>query len=170
VEQQVAFRAVLVALALCAACKDKQADKVAVVSPGPSPTPARTSQDAAKPAPQAAEPANEPPEPVTIEDAAAVLPKIEGTVVLALKQTSDKRQVHGTWCIDGTGADDVAKLVGRWMAEASFGDLAIRGDGRKAGVSGDRNGFRMSMVVSASGAASCAAPKHYFASATIFRP
>ena len=57
--------------------------------------------------------ANLPPEPVTIEEAQAVLPKIEGTQVLALKQTSDSRQVHGTWCIDGESADGVAKLVAK---------------------------------------------------------
>jgi hypothetical protein len=108
--------------------------------------------------------------PVSIEEAEKVLPAIVGTQVLGLKQTSDKRQVHATWCIDGEGADGVAKLVARWMADAGYTGLSVRGDARKAGVAGDRDGFRMSMVVSASGAASCAAPQHYFASATIFRP
>ena len=111
-----------------------------------------------------------PPEPMLIEEARAALPKIVGTVILDLKQTSDKRQVHATWCIDGSGADDVAKLVGRWLAEAGYTGLSIRGDARKAGVSGDRGTIRLSMVVAASGAANCAAPQHYFASATIFRP
>jgi len=97
------------------------------------------------------------------------LPPIEGLVVLPLKQTSDQRQVHGTWCIDGASADDVAKKVGHSMAKAGFTALSIRGDEKKAGVTGDRNGFRMSMVVSASAAAVCKAPAHYFASATIFR-
>jgi hypothetical protein len=109
-------------------------------------------------------------DPVSVEDATKVLPVIEGKEVLALKQTSDKRQVHGTWCIDGDGADDVAKKVGRMMAQAGYSGLSIRGDAKKAGVQGDRDGYRMSMVVSASSAASCAAPVHYFASATIFKP
>jgi hypothetical protein len=111
-----------------------------------------------------------PVEPMLIEEARAALPKIEGTMIIDLKQTTDKRQVHGTWCIDGTSADDVAKLVGRWMSEAGYTALSIRGDARKAGVSGDRGTIRLSMVVAASGAANCAAPTHYFASATLFRP
>lgn len=108
-------------------------------------------------------------DPLSIEDAAAALPKIDGKEILPLKNTSDKRQVHGTWCIDGDGADDVARKVGRMMADAGYTALAIRGDAKKAGVQGDRGAFRMSMVVSASSAASCPAPAHYFASATIFR-
>ena len=105
-----------------------------------------------------------------IEEARAALPKMDGTMILDLKQTSDHMQVHATWCIDGSGADDVAKQIGSWLAEAGYGGLSIRGDERKAGVSGDRGPIRISMVVAASGAANCAAPQHYFASATIFRP
>jgi hypothetical protein len=116
-----------------------------------------------------ADPAS-PPEPMLIEEAKAALPKIEGNVIIDLKQTSDKRQVHATWCIDGSGADEVARLVGKWMADAGYTALSIRGDARKAGVSGDRGTIRLSMVVAASGAANCPAPQHYFASATIFRP
>ena len=93
-----------------------------------------------------------------------------GNPIIALKQTSDQLQVHGTWCIDGTSADDVAKQLGQEMAQAKYTGLAIRGDARKAGVAGDRDGVRLSMVVSASSAQVCAAPAHYFASATIYRP
>jgi hypothetical protein len=166
---------ILVALLCCAACKAKS-DKPATVDPRPLPTgsatpPTMTGSATAKPAlPDVpADPAN-PPEPMLIEEAKAALPKIQGNVILDLKQTSDKRQVHATWCIDGSGADDVARLVGKWMAEAGYTALSIRGDARKAGVSGDRGTIRLSMVVAASGAANCPAPQHYFASATIFRP
>ncbi len=98
-----------------------------------------------------------------------MLPAITAKEILALKQTSDGRQVHGTWCMDGDGAEDVAKQVGKLMADAGYTALSIRGDAKKAGVQGDKDGYRMSMIVSGSTAATCPAPQHYFASATIFR-
>lgn len=170
-EQAVKFRVACVTLVVGAvalgACKDKPAKPATPPAPPPAAAPSDAPPKAAPTLPAEAKPRGE---PVTIEQATAVLPAIEGSVVLPLKQTSNKEQVHGTWCIDGSGADDVAKLVARWMGEAHFAGIGVRGDGRKAGASGDRDGLRMSMVVSASGAASCAAPKHYFASATFFRP
>jgi hypothetical protein len=167
-------RAVLAVLLVCS-CKDK---KPAVRSVDPSVGSARAPVGSAPTTPPRPElpadtnhpPPGSPPEPMQIEEARAALPKIAGTVILDLKQTSDHLQVHGTWCIDGSGADDVAKQVGGWLAEAGYTQLSIRGDERKAGVSGDRGTIRLSMVVAASGAANCAAPQHYFASATIFRP
>jgi hypothetical protein len=160
-----------VALMASGGCKDKtpHADPAAGSSTT-APAPKGSAASTPPPSLPAEVVANVPAEPMSIEDARAALPKLEGTLILDLKQTTDKRQVHGTWCIDGTGADDVAKNVGRSMAEAGYSGLSIRGDARKAGVSGDRGGIRLSMVVAASGAANCAAPQHYFASATIFRP
>jgi hypothetical protein len=111
-----------------------------------------------------------PGKPISIDEAKAALPSLGGREIIGLKQTSDGRQVHGTWCIDGTSADDVAKQLGHSLAQEKYTALAIRGDARKAGVTGDRGEVRISMVVSASSAAVCAAPVHYFASATIFKP
>ncbi|HTL38208.1 MAG TPA: hypothetical protein VL326_33995 [Kofleriaceae bacterium] len=155
------------------ACKDKPAHEAPATPPAPPKPAGSATTGSAAPRPELPEDVVDkanPPEPMLIEEARAALPKIVGAVILDLKQTSDKRQVHATWCIDGSGADDVAKLVGKWMAEAGYTALSIRGDARKAGVSGDRGTIRLSMVVAASGAANCAAPQHYFASATIFRP
>jgi hypothetical protein len=160
-------------IAVVAACKagDKQ--------PVPPPSPARSAPVIVADAhlaerPSLPTPATEPPPsdgaPLSLEDAAKAVPPLTGKSILPLRQTSDKRQVHATWCLDGDAADEVAREVGRQMATAGYGSLAIRGNARKAGVQGDRDGFRMSMVVSASSAANCPAPKHYFASATIFRP
>jgi hypothetical protein len=162
-------------LVALAACKTKESKPAPVVvtpttMPAGSGSGSAPTTDTPRPALPDVKQAPTPAEPMTVDDARAALPKIEGTVVLELKQTSDHRQVHGTWCIDGAGAQDVARLVGQWMAEAGYSALSIRGDDRKAGVSGDKGSIRMSMIVSASGAASCAAPAHYFASATIFRP
>lgn len=164
------MRAAVLAVAVLAlaSCKDKP--KPASGNPAPITPVAVGSGSATAPPSLPATSSAESTTPVSVEDAEKVLPQIIGAQVLALKQTSDKRQVHGTWCIDGEGADGVAKLVAKWMADAGYTGLGVRGDARKAGVAGDRQGFRMSMVVSASGAASCAAPQHYFASATIFRP
>jgi len=167
-------RAITLMVAL-AACNKKEAKPApVVVTPTTMPAGSGTSApkaDTPRPSlPDDVKQAPAPAEPMTVEDARAALPTIAGTVVLDLKQTSDHRQVHGTWCIDGAGAQDVAKQVGQWMADAGYSALSIRGDDRKAGVSGDKGSIRMSMIVSASGAASCAAPAHYFASATIFRP
>jgi hypothetical protein len=106
---------------------------------------------------------------LTIEEAAAVLPAIDGAAILPLKHTSDQRQVHGTWCIEGSSAQDVSRKVGDWMTVAGFRGVVVRGDARKAGVQGERGGFRLSMVVSASTAASCSAPTRYFSSATVYK-
>lgn len=163
------------ALGALASCKDKERGSAALTAsetPPPAPPPAGSAAPkAATPArPSVPTPVPGPVgEPLSIEDAAKVLPAIDGKEILPLKQTSDKRQVHGTWCIDGDGADEVARRLGRSMADAGFSSLGIRGDAKKAGVQGDRDGFRMSMIVSASSAVTCPAPKHYFASATIFR-
>lgn len=155
-------RVLLVLLAV--GCKDQ---KPATQAPPPPATPAPAPDQVATPAP--AKPAQLGP-PISVDEARQALPKIDGSVIIDLKQTSDKRQVHGTWCIAGTGADDVAKSVGQAMAAAGYTALSIRGDARKSGVSGDRAGVRMSMIVGSSGAATCAAPTHYFASATLFHP
>jgi hypothetical protein len=111
-----------------------------------------------------------PGKPITASEARAALPALGGSTIIELKQTSDQLQVHGTWCIDGTSADDVAKHIGHELAKVKYENLSIRGDARKAGVAGTRGEIRFSMVVSASSAQVCAAPVHYFASATIFKP
>jgi hypothetical protein len=149
---------------LLVGCKDKQPAPKATESTPPvtsaPPTPA--------PAPPAKPAALGPP--ISVEEAREALPKLDGTVVIELKQTTDKRQVHGTWCIAGSSADDVAKTVGQAMSAAGYTALSIRGDARKSGVSGDRGNVRMSMIVGSSGATTCSAPTHYFASATLFHP
>jgi hypothetical protein len=166
--------AAVLALAAVGGCKEKKQEAPAPSAPSPSqPTPAPSlPAETAPAAPSApAEPGQpKPSKPVTVVDATAALPKLEGNQIIALKQTSDQMQVHGTWCIDGKSADDVAKQVGQSLAQAGYTGISIRGDERKAGVVGDREGMRFSMVVSASSAQVCAAPAHYFASATIFRP
>jgi len=169
-------RIALALLVALSACKDKATP---TPSPPPPPTPsaapAPTTGSAAGSAqearPQEATASKQPlGDPLSTDEAAKVIPKLEGAKeILPLRQTSDKRQVHATWCIDGTGADDVAKTVGKQMAAAGYKDLSIRGDAKKAGVQGTRDGFRMSMIVSASSAANCPAPQHYFGSATVFR-
>jgi hypothetical protein len=98
-----------------------------------------------------------------------MLPKLQGDVLIAPKTTADARQAHGTWCIAGTAADAVAASLAKTMTDAGWTDLSSRGDARKAGVSGERTGYRLSYVVSASSAASCREPTHYMVSATLFR-
>ena len=170
------MRLLVAVLAVCVGCKDKQQAPspttkapTAPAQPGPKPSLPTEQAPSATGASSAEAPAAKPSKPITIEEATAALPALGGTQIIALKQTSDQQQVHGTWCIDGTSADDVAKQVGHVLAQGKYGALTIRGDARKAGVVGDRDGIRFSMVVSASSAAVCAAPAHYFASATIFK-
>jgi hypothetical protein len=166
---------VLIAAVTTDACKDKKpaaraAPEPAAVAPAappggssvPRPEPARPSLPTPVPPPAG--------QPISVEDAAKILPAISAKEILPLKPTSDGRQVHATWCMDGSGAEDVARQVGQLMAKSGYTALSIRGDAKKAGVQGDREGYRMSMIVSASSAANCPAPLHYFASATIFRP
>ncbi|HEX5063089.1 MAG TPA: hypothetical protein VFV99_27125 [Kofleriaceae bacterium] len=171
------LRVVMPACLLVAGCKDKQQTPAPATAPKPAPTqPAQkpslptteTPATSAAPTAPAEQPAP-PGKPITVAEATAALPTITSPQLIALKQTSNQEQVHGTWCIDGTSADDVAKQVGHLLAQAKYTGISIRGDAKKAGVSGDREGVRFSMVVSASSAAVCAAPAHYFASATIFK-
>lgn len=162
--------AAIAILASVASCKDKPKPASGNPAPITKPASAGSQGSASTPAPNLPATPAKLGDPVSVEEAEQVLPKIVGTEILAPKQTSDKRQVHVTWCIDGVGADGVARQVAKWMADAGYTELSVRGDARKAGVAGDRDGFRMSMVVSASGAATCAAPAHYFASATVYRP
>jgi hypothetical protein len=161
----------LAALSLCAAiaaCKEKQEAPGGVAKPAPS-APAAPAAKASSPDEITAEGPAKPGIPITVEEATAALPTLGGTTIIALKQTPDKLQVHGTWCIDGTSAGDVAKHIGDELAAAKYENVSIRGDARKAGVAGDRGEIRFSMVVSASSAQICAAPVHDFASATIFK-
>src|SRR5688572_15632171 len=137
------MRYALAAIAVLCACKEKQEASPAKPStPAPEAVPAQPTSPPALPAPKPTKPSK----PITIEEAKAALPTMPGNPIIALKQTSDQLQVHGTWCIDGTSADDVAKQIGQAMAQAKYTGLAIRGDARKAGVAGDRDGVRMSMV------------------------
>lgn len=170
----------LVATLAMSACKDKQdsaqvpaARTPSTASRGTTPRPSLPTPSPAEEAPAAAPKAQEPDKPagppMEVADAQALLPAIEGTQVIALKQTSDHQQVHGTWCIDGASADDVAHQVAGWLGQAGYTAISTRGDDRKAGVMGDKDGFRFSMVVSGSSAAVCRAPAHYFASATVYR-
>lgn len=168
--------AVLAACVALASCKDKQENAPAAKTsaarsarerpslPGENtPKPPGAPTDTTQPVQP------RPSKPLAVDDAKTALPAIEGTQILGLKQTEDEAQVHGTWCIDGTSADDVAKKVGGWLEQAGYENVAIRGEARKAGVAAERDGIRFSMVVSASSAQVCAAPAHYFASATLFR-
>src|SRR4051794_2952248 len=86
------------------ACKDKSAKPEPVaVDPTPLHAPGSATASTQAPTPKPALPDDvkqvASSEPMSIEDARGALPKLTGTVVLDLKQTSDKRQVHGTWCI-----------------------------------------------------------------------
>lgn len=161
-------RALVLVATLTTGCKDKQP---AAPAPTPSASPPATSA-AKKPEARPSLPTPEPRaigQPLSVEEAEKILPPFTAKLILPLKPTSDGRQIHATWCMDGDGAEDVAKQVGQQLAQAGYTALSIRGDAKKAGVQGDRDGFRLSMIVSASSAATCPAPKHYFASATIFR-
>jgi hypothetical protein len=160
-------------LATCAvlvACKDSKpapatTSSESAIAAKPGAAPEREPAADAPPAPEL-----KPTQPITVDEARAALPPINGTQLIAPKQTSDRRQVHATWCIDGTSADDVAQQLALALGEANYTEVSVRGDARKAAVAGRRDGVRLSMVVSASAAQVCAAPAHYFASASVFKP
>lgn len=168
----------LASLALClslAACSDHRAKAPGAPAPAAPAAPATPALPAdAAAAPQAPAPAPAPaehptPQPLTIDDAIAHLPKLQGDAMIPVKTTPDGTQAHGTWCLAGASADAVAESLGTTLTAAGYTDVATRGDATKAGVSGERDGYRLSYVVSASTAASCRAPGHYFASATLFK-
>jgi hypothetical protein len=110
-----------------------------------------------------------PPAPIDAKTALAELPAMTVDAMIAPTATADGRQVHGTWCLDGSGADGVMRGLAGSLAKAGWTNLTTRGDATKAGVSAERDGYRASYVVSASTANKCRAPGHYFASLTIFR-
>jgi hypothetical protein len=78
-------------------------------------------------------------------------------------------ETSGTWCLPGTAADAVVTDLAATLTKNGWTDVRTRGDAVKAGVSADRNTYRLSYVVSASSAANCRAPGHYLASATMFQ-
>ena len=162
-----ARRAVL-GLLVVAACKDKSAQAPSAPTPSAPAAPAApvAPVDAPALAPDAAAVT---PQPLTLDDALAQLPRLDGDTMIPLKTTGDGLQVRGTWCVAGTGADAVAESLATTMTTAGWSEVSTRGDANKAGVQGDRGGYRLSYVVSASTAANCRAPGHYFASATLFR-
>lgn len=108
-------------------------------------------------------------EPIDATTALAKLPELKTDPMIAPVTTADGRQVHGTWCLDGTGADRVMHDLAASLAKAGWTNVTTRGDVTKAGVSAERDGYRASYVVSASTANQCRAPGHYFASLTMFR-
>jgi hypothetical protein len=152
-----------VALALLlVACKDKSA------APASAPaTPARPAAPVSPALP--ADAAAAAPQPLSLDDASAHLPKLDSDALIPLRTTADGMQAHATWCLAGPSPEVVAGSLGMKMAAAGYGNLATRGDSYKAGVSGERDDYRLSYVVSASTAANCQAPGHYLASATLFR-
>jgi len=169
--------AIVVSGLLLAACKDPHA-RAPAASPEPAPAPAAPAAPArpALPADAAARPAlptdaagSAAPTPLTVDQAAAQLPKLDGDAMLPLKTTGDGMQAHATWCLAGTGADAVAESLAKTMSGAGYTNITTRGDAQKAGVTGEHDAWRLSYVVSASSAANCRAPGHYFASATLFR-
>jgi hypothetical protein len=161
------MRALAFAL-LLAACKSKTAPPPAPAAPATTAAPAAPATPAVPAAPALpSSPAKL--EPITVADATALLPKLDGDAMIPVKTTADGMQAHATWCLAGTGADAVAASLATTMTAAGYTDLATRGDAQKAGVSGERDGVHLSYVISASSAASCRAPGHYFASATLFR-
>ena len=86
-----------------------------------------------------------------------------------MKASADNHQVHGTWCLPGSGADGVATDVAAKLTAAGWKNVATRGDATKAGLSAERGGYHASYIVSASSIATCSAPTHYFASLTMFK-
>jgi photosystem II stability/assembly factor-like uncharacterized protein len=168
---------VLLALALLAACKEKSTPSAApapsTASGSPAPTTASGAAAPAAPKPPTLAPGSAAPapavQPLSDADVAAMLPKLDGDVLIAPKTTADARQAHATWCIAGSSATTVAANLATTMTAAGWQDLGSRGDAKKAGVSGERDGYRLSYVVSASSAASCREPTHYMVSATLFR-
>lgn len=161
------MRSVALLLLLLVACKDRNAAR----QPAPAPTPSGSAAPSA-PRPPALAPAPPAPapevQPLSDADVAAMLPKLDGDVLIAPKTTADAHQAHATWCVAGTSASGVTAALGTTMTGAGWTHLASRGDERKAGVSGERDGYRLSYVVSASSAANCRAPAHYLVSATLF--
>jgi hypothetical protein len=103
-----------------------------------------------------------------VEEARGLVPPIPGDVTAPLRTTADGRQVYGTWCVAGTGADDVARMLGTSLEQAGWTDVASRGDVAKAGVSGERDGYHLSFIVTASQVERCKAPPRYLANVTIY--
>lgn len=156
---------VALSLALCA-CKPSSSSSTMTgsgssVALAPPPKPQPTPQPAAAPSPA--------PVAIDAKTALAELPAMKTEAIIAPVTTADGRQVHGTWCLDGAGADGVMRDLAAALAKAGWTNVTTRGDATKAGVSAERDGYRASYVVSASTANQCRAPGHYFASLTMFR-
>ncbi len=109
------------------------------------------------------------PQTLDVSAATDMLPKLEGEVILAPKANADVTQVHATWCVPGQAADAAAQAIGTTVAAQGWTGISTRGDAVNAGIAGDREGYRLSIVVAASTIATCASPGHYMAAATLIR-
>src|SRR6185503_17418202 len=105
-------------LAALGACKEKQETPAPAVKPPAPPQPAAPKPCLPEETPAPAE--AKPGKPISVDEAKTALPPLGGREIIELKQTSDGHQVHGTWCIDGTSADDVAKQIGRSLAQVKY--------------------------------------------------
>jgi hypothetical protein len=159
-----ARHAIIAAIALVGGCRGKDEQREQLRASGFELAPALPQS---KPQREARAARLDPP-PLA-EDAAALLPPVAGTLIAPAKLTRDGRQLHATWCVAGTSAEQAARQLAATLTAASWSDLQTRGDAHKAGVAGDRDGYQLSLVVSASAVATCAAPAHYFVTATMFR-
>ena len=108
-------------------------------------------------------------QPITDAQPVPAIQKLPGHVMIPPKAMADGSQVHGTWCLPGSAADAVVHDLAATLTAGGWTSVTTRGDATKAGLSAERDGMSLSYVVSASSAATCRAPGHYFTSATIFR-
>jgi len=97
------------------------------------------------------------------------MPSLVGDPIVAPRVDPTGTMVHASWCVAAGAADAAAGAIAATLARQGWAELATRGDASRAGVAGDRDGDRVSIVVAASTLASCPAPGHYLATATLSR-
>jgi hypothetical protein len=163
--------ALLVLGASLGGCKDKPADAP------PPPPPHRTAELPRPHLPPGNRfdvlPQTRPltPQPVTVDEVAALVPTIPGGAVLGPPKTvADGLQVHLTWCVPAADPAAAARVIDEAMTAATWNNVVTRGQGATIGVVGDRPPFRLSALVTAERREGCSPDNgRYVATATIHK-
>jgi hypothetical protein len=134
-----------VALLVFAGCHCSDASE-----PAPAPPPPKPAPIVARPAPRKLD-----MQPVTVDTVQAILPAVPGDVLVPLALSPDGKQAHVAWCVPAADAHAAATLIADAMTKAGWTGASARGQAQTSGVSGDRDGFHLTVVVRGAQTPSC---------------
>ncbi len=98
---------------------------------------------------------------------AELMPSLGGELLLPATPTADHHQIHATWCLAANSFDSAIGAVRASLEDQRWTNIAARGDAPTAGITADREGHHLGVIVAALRAGPCAEPGHYRVTATL---